>query len=32
MKPKFSFDYPVRVQAHHTDYAGIAWHGTYVAW
>lgn len=26
------FEYPVRVQPHHTDYAGIAWHGTYVAW
>ena len=26
------FDYPVRVQAHHTDYAGVVWHGTYVAW
>ncbi|NER84444.1 MAG: acyl-CoA thioesterase [Leptolyngbya sp. SIO1D8] len=26
------FEYPVRVQPHHTDYAGIVWHGTYVAW
>lgn len=26
------FDYPVRVQPHHTDYAGIAWHGSYIAW
>lgn len=26
------FDYPVRVQPHHTDYAGVAWHGTYIAW
>jgi acyl-CoA thioester hydrolase len=26
------FEYPVRVQPHHTDYAGIAWHGTYVIW
>ncbi len=26
------FDYPVRVQPHHTDYAGIVWHGSYVAW
>jgi acyl-CoA thioester hydrolase len=32
MNKKFWFDYPVRVQAHQTDYAGIAWHGTYVAW
>ena len=26
------FDYPVVVQPHHTDYAGVVWHGTYVAW
>jgi acyl-CoA thioester hydrolase len=26
------FDYPVMVQPHHTDYAGIVWHGTYIAW
>ncbi|MEA5513840.1 thioesterase family protein, partial [Nodularia sp. UHCC 0506] len=26
------FEYPVRVQPHHTDYAGIVWHGTYIAW
>lgn len=26
------FEYPVFVQPHHTDYAGIAWHGTYIAW
>lgn len=26
------FDYPVRIHPHHTDYAGIVWHGTYVAW
>lgn len=25
-------DYPVVVQPHHTDYAGVVWHGTYVAW
>jgi acyl-CoA thioester hydrolase len=25
-------DYPVIVQPHHTDYAGIVWHGTYLAW
>ncbi|NEQ11944.1 MAG: acyl-CoA thioesterase, partial [Moorea sp. SIO4E2] len=24
------FDYPVRVHPHHTDYAGIVWHGTYI--
>jgi acyl-CoA thioester hydrolase len=26
------FIYPIRVQPHHTDYAGIVWHGSYVAW
>ena len=26
------FDYPVRVHPHHTDYAGIVWHGAYVNW
>jgi acyl-CoA thioester hydrolase len=26
------FAYPVRVQPHHTDYAGLVWHGTYLAW
>lgn len=26
------FDYRVTVQPHHTDYAGIVWHGTYVSW
>lgn len=26
------FEYPVRVQPHHTDYAGHAWHGTCVTW
>lgn len=26
------FEYPVKVQPHHTDYAGIVWHGTYIAW
>jgi len=26
------FEYPVLVQPHHTDYGGIVWHGTYVAW
>lgn len=25
-------EYLVRVQPHHTDYAGVVWHGTYVAW
>jgi acyl-CoA thioester hydrolase len=26
------FEYEVRVQPHHTDYAGIVWHGTYIQW
>jgi len=26
------FEYPVRVQPHHTDYAGVVWHGNYIAW
>jgi len=26
------FEYPVRVQPHHTDYGGIVWHGTYITW
>jgi acyl-CoA thioester hydrolase len=26
------FEYVVRVFPHHTDYGGIVWHGTYIAW
>ncbi|WP_013323892.1 acyl-CoA thioesterase [Gloeothece verrucosa] len=26
------FEYPIRVQPHHTDYEGVAWHGTYLTW
>jgi acyl-CoA thioester hydrolase len=26
------FEYPIVVYPHHTDYAGIVWHGTYIAW
>lgn len=26
------FEYPVRAQPHQTDYAGIVWHGSYLAW
>ena len=26
------FEYQVRAQPHHTDYAGIVWHGSYIAW
>jgi acyl-CoA thioester hydrolase len=26
------FEYPVRSHPHHTDYAGIVWHGAYLIW
>jgi acyl-CoA thioester hydrolase len=26
------FEYLVRVYPHHTDYSGMVWHGTYLAW
>lgn len=26
------FEYPVQVHPHHTDFAGIVWHGSYIAW
>jgi acyl-CoA thioester hydrolase len=26
------FEYPVRVYPHHTDYAGVVWHGSYITW
>jgi len=26
------FEYPIRVQPHHTDYSGVVWHGTYLTW
>lgn len=26
------FEYAVKAQPHHTDYAGIVWHGTYLTW
>lgn len=26
------FDYILQVHPHHTDYAGVVWHGTYLAW
>ena len=32
MKQKPWFDYPIQVQPHHTDYAGIVWHGNYIHW
>jgi len=26
------FEYPILVYPHHTDYAGLVWHGAYIAW
>ncbi|WP_066121810.1 thioesterase family protein [Geminocystis sp. NIES-3709] len=26
------FEYPIIVHPHHTDYAGIVWHGNYLTW
>lgn len=26
------FKYPVKVHPHHTDYGGVVWHGSYIAW
>ena len=26
------FEYPIVVYPHHTDYAGVVWHGTYLTW
>ncbi len=26
------FEYPLQVHPHHTDYAGIVWHGSYIRW
>lgn len=26
------FEYLIRAQPHHTDYAGVVWHGSYIAW
>lgn len=26
------FEYSVRVQPHHTDYAAVVWHGAYLGW
>lgn len=26
------FSYPICVYPHHTDYAGIVWHGSYIPW
>ncbi|MBE9223329.1 acyl-CoA thioesterase [Cyanobacterium stanieri LEGE 03274] len=26
------FEYPITVHPHHTDYAGVVWHGNYIPW
>ncbi len=26
------FEYPIKAQPHHTDYAGVVWHGNYLTW
>lgn len=26
------YNYPVKAHPHHTDYGGIVWHGTFIAW
>lgn len=31
-KTEHWFEYPVRAQPHHTDYSGVVWHGSYLAW
>ncbi|MGD1899509.1 MAG: acyl-CoA thioesterase [Phormidesmis sp.] len=31
-KPNRWFNYPIRVQPHHTDYGGVVWHGSYITW
>ncbi|MBE9139398.1 acyl-CoA thioesterase [Nodosilinea sp. LEGE 07088] len=32
MEPSPWYEHRVVVQPYHTDYAGIVWHGTYIAW
>ncbi|MEA5448333.1 thioesterase family protein [Leptolyngbya sp. CCNP1308] len=32
MKQPHWYEHRVIVQPHHTDYAGVVWHGTYIAW
>lgn len=32
MEQSHWYEHRVVVQPHHTDYAGIVWHGTYIAW
>ncbi len=30
--PEHWFSYSIQVHPHHTDYAGVVWHGSYIAW
>jgi acyl-CoA thioester hydrolase len=30
--PENWFEYLINVYPHHTDYAGVVWHGSYIAW
>jgi acyl-CoA thioester hydrolase len=32
LQPEHWFSYPIQVHPHHTDYAGVVWHGSYIAW
>ncbi|MCL1463126.1 acyl-CoA thioesterase [Argonema galeatum] len=32
MAPGTWFEYPIKVQPHHTDYSGNVWHGSYITW
>lgn len=29
---QYWYEYPIKAQPHHTDYAGLVWHGTYLTW
>lgn len=29
---QYYYEYPIKAQPHHTDYAGLVWHGTYLTW
>ncbi len=29
---QYWYQYPIKVQPHHTDYAGLVWHGAYLTW
>ncbi|NEO28658.1 MAG: acyl-CoA thioesterase, partial [Kamptonema sp. SIO4C4] len=31
-KTEYWYEYLVKAQPHHTDYAGVVWHGSYISW